>query len=101
MRSYLEGVRPQDKRWLRMKNAYESCMAAGVAVPQDVLDYFDFDSYEEEYITEEGPAEPLADGHKIHCDAITRHGEEMQDGFIVDLRKLDPAIKILRFVNSY
>jgi hypothetical protein len=101
MRSYLEGVKPQDKKWLRMKGAYESCMAAGVDVPQEVLDYFDFDDYEEEYITDDGLVEPLADGHTIQCSAVTRHGEEMQDGFIVDLRELDPEIKILRFVNSY
>ncbi len=101
MSTYVYGVKPQDAEWLKMKAAYESCKAAGVAVPQKVLDYFDFDDYEEEDITDEGLVVTLANYNGSQDKAVTPHREEMQDGFVVDLTKLDPEIKTIKFINSY
>ncbi len=66
-----------------------------------MLEYFEFDAHEEEHITELGLVVPLADHRGIHSEAITPHYDTMQDGFVVDLRELDPEIKIIRFINSY
>lgn len=103
---YIYGVKPQDEEWLRMKAVFKSCLAAGVEVPKKVLDYFNFDAVAEDGISDEGLIVTLADFNGSHHRAVTRsdcssHSEKMEDEYVVDLTKLDPEIKAIKFVITY
>ena len=43
VRVWVLGVRPIDQRFQKMKAVYDACAAAGVGVPEEVLDFFDGD----------------------------------------------------------
>ena len=41
MSSSVVGFRPADDKWKKMKKIWDSCEEADVAIPKDVLDFFD------------------------------------------------------------
>lgn len=91
MSTHVVGIRPADEKWLAMKRVWEACQAAGVPVPDKVRDFF-------------GYQDPREDGVIVEiertaaCKDYERFGA---GGFEVDLTKLDPTIKVLRFYNSW
>lgn len=90
----IEGVKPPDGKWKKMKGAYDACVSAGIDVPIEVLRFFGHSP----------PLDPLGVVLSLNCggiDAIEKLNEEMKDGFVVDLKKLDPDIRYLRFYVSY
>lgn len=40
-RLYVEGIRPPDEEWKKMKAIYDACMEAKVTIPDEVLKFFD------------------------------------------------------------
>ena len=93
MSSYVEGFAPPDETFKKMKKIYDACVAADVAVPDEVWKFFDDETPDEagvsvnmdKYVTEVRP-------------------HDMAEGFEVDLEKLAkemPHVKKIRFVNSY
>ena len=95
------GVKPPDEKWLKMKNAYDSCKAAGLEIP-DKVSYF----FEDEEPDPDGVQIPLAtqyDGNinkSEDCVTNWKPGE-MCYGMSLDLSKLPKDIKILRFKWIY
>jgi hypothetical protein len=96
MSAHIVGFVPPDEKWEKMKQVYDACKAAGIDPPDRVIKFF-------------GGEAPDPAGVERHLDVMTRasavkawsaeHGAS--SGFEVDLRKLDPDIKILRFYNSW
>lgn len=90
MSTHVVGFRPPDDAWQRMKQAHDSCKAAGVEPPHGVQEFFNY-------------KEPDSAGVEVDIQqAVTTWNErDMSDGFEVDITKLPPGVKIVRFVNSY
>ena len=93
MSTSVYGIVPADEKFNQMKKIWEMCEQANVAIPEDVVDFFDGER-------------PDGTGVVIYLnedtvDAVTEWGADMQSGYEVDISKLDPKIKIIRFANSW
>lgn len=98
MNTRLLGFKPADETFRKMRAAYVACHDAGVEPPDEVTAYFGGAPEESD---DTGVRLTLAGAYGAPVDGVRRWRAEMQDGFEVDLRLLDPAIKVLRFVNSH
>jgi hypothetical protein len=93
MSTSIVGIKPADDKWKKMKGVWDSCTAADIPIPDEVYDYFDGD-------------EPNDLGVVVHKNklggAVTHLGSEFSGrGYVVDLTKLPPDIKLLKFENSW
>lgn len=91
MSTTVEGFRPPDDDWVRMKAVWDACMAAGVAMPAEVEDFF------------EG-APPDAHGVEVDICAAVRKWEDSRraaEGFEVDVTALPVGVRVVRFINSW
>lgn len=86
------GIIPADEKFKKMKEIYDRCEELGVRVPEEVDDFFDRDR-------------PDSKGVVLWLDekteGVTEYNNDMQQGYEVEIAKLNPNIKILRFVNSW
>jgi hypothetical protein len=89
MSTRVEGFRPPDGDWVKMKKVWDACENADIAPPPEVQDYF-----------ENRPPDPTGVVVDI-SEAVSEYNAEMQDGYEVDLSKLAKDVKVIRFVNSY
>lgn len=90
MSTHVVGFRPADAKWNQMKTAYEACEAAGIPVPREVERFFD--------------DEPPGDrpGAEVSIKgALCEWSDTYRSGYEVDLTKLPPDVRILRFYNAY
>lgn len=91
MSTYVIGFHPPDAKWQQMKAVWDSCRSAGVDPPDEVLSFFDH--------------EPPDDaGVKINLEehaCCSKYGEDMTEGFEIDISKLPPNITKIRFYNSW
>lgn len=91
MSTHVAGVRPPDERWQRMKAAYEACRAAGLTVPPEVTEFFDWD-------------EPDPAGVVVNLDqhtSVREWSDDTRAGYEVVLGQLPPEVTVLRFYNSW
>jgi hypothetical protein len=93
MNSYVQGIKPPDETFCKMYDAWDACQKAGVEPPKKVTDYFNGEDPDESGVLV--GLEPSKKG------PVQKYSDENREGFEVDLRKLSPDIKIIRFVNSY
>jgi hypothetical protein len=98
MSTYVVGIKPADAKREKMLAAWDACIAAGVPAPDGVHEYFGTDDREE--LDPAGVKVTIGGGYAC-AGGVSPYSADMEDGFEVDLRKLDPDIKILRFYNSY
>lgn len=85
------GVGKPDENHRKMYAAYQSCLAAGISIPDEINEYFDWST-------------PNENGRKIELrrgDSIKEYKADMREGFDVDLSKLPPNITHVRFFVSY
>lgn len=85
------GFRPADDTFRRMKAAWDACKAAGVMPPKEVTAFFNGDEPDDAGV--EVPLRRVA--------GVSEYKADMREGFEVDLRLLDPTIKIIRFYCSW
>ncbi len=89
MSVHIIAFRPPDQDWLKMKQVYDSCLAAGIDIPLAVEKFFGYDR-------------PDESGVRINIDKLLEGWQdEDRQGFQLDLSKLPAGIKILRFYNSF
>ncbi len=92
MSTHVVGFKPADDKWRQMKAIWDACMKAKVNTPEEVDQYF-------------GDNEPDESGVVVEQKALgaacKKWEAEMQSGFEVDITKLPPDVKIIRFVNSW
>jgi len=88
---YVEGIKPPDEKWLKMKQVYDACKAAKLEAPSEVQKFFDY---------REPDAKGVIVEQKKLGDAVTELTSEDAMGYDVDLTKLDKDITILRFSYS-
>lgn len=91
MSTHIQGIGKPDAKHKKMFDAYEACKAAGIDVPDEVNEYFDWDTP-----NEMGRTIELRRG-----DSVTEYKAEMRDGYDVEIAKLPKDITHIRFFNSY
>lgn len=94
MSTHVKGFKPPDEKWLAMKKVYDSCKAAGIDPPHEVSRFFDHDEPDDKGVE-------VSEKKLMECGALKRWGEEMREGFELDVTKLPPDVKVIRFYNSY
>lgn len=85
-------IKPADQKWKDMKAVWDSCQDAGIDPPAEVWKFFGNEPPDDMGVVEEL--------HRNH-PAMSPYSEEMRSGWEVDLSKLPPDTKIIRFVHSY
>lgn len=89
MSSYVQGFRPPDEKFEKMRDAYEACVAAGVEIPDPIEDFF-----------EGAPPDPQG----VDVDIARAVSERSEDGAVsheVDLSKVPENVTVIRFTNSW
>jgi hypothetical protein len=95
MHSYVQGIKPADEKFREMFAIYKACEKNNVSIPKEVEEFFAGKEPDEAGVvvnlkpSEKGPVQE----YRPEYDTI--------EGFEVDLRKLPPDVKIIRFINSY
>lgn len=83
------GIKPPGEKWKKMKAVWDSCADAGIAVPREVSEFFEWDNPDPDGVTVE--LEKLGCASRLDGCA----------GFDVDLTRLPKDVKIIRFRNSW
>jgi len=91
MSTFVKGFRPPDVKWDQMKSAWDACEAAGIDIPDDVSKFFGYE------VPDDAGIEIDLENH----ECCQEYNEDMRVGFQIDISKLPPNIKYIRFVNSY
>lgn len=91
MSTYVVGIKPPDAKWLAMKKVWDACNEADTSVPVEVLAFFGDD----------GPDQRGVVVDLEETAACQPYREDMVEGFEIDIRKLPPDVKIVRFTNSW
>ena len=91
MSTHVEGFKPPDEKWHKMKQVYDACMMAKIAVPQEVDSFFEGSPPDEAGVAVDLNRNPC-------CREFSR---DTRAGFEIDLRKLPKDVVIIRFTNSY
>jgi hypothetical protein len=95
MSTHVVGIKPPDATWKKMKKVWDTCKDAGVDPPDQVRNFFGDESPDEAgVVVEERELQQV--GALKEC-----RPHESAQGYEVDLRKLPPDIKIIRFYNSW
>lgn len=89
MSIHVEGFKPPDEKWKKMKAVYDSCKAAGLEVPQQVLRYFEYEVPD--------PAGVKVDLKKYVQD----FNRESREGFELKVGDLPADVKVIRFFVAY
>lgn len=88
---YVDGFKPPDEKWKKMKAVWDSCYNAGIKIPQEVREFF-----ENEHPDDAGVKVDLK--HHECCTEIVESGDY---GFEVDLTELPEGVTKIRFtINS-
>jgi hypothetical protein len=90
MSTHIVGFRPADQKWKEMKAIWDACNSAGVDLPKAVYDFFDG-----EHPADKPGAEVDLKG------AVKEWSADERDGYELDLSKLPPDVKFIRFYNAY
>jgi len=90
MSSRVEFFQPADKEWDDKKSVYNACVHAGIDIPEEVCQFFNWET----------PGECLGKEVKVP-EAISDYSSEMTSGFEVELSKLPKQVKFIRFINSF
>ena len=86
------GVKPKDEKWNKMQDAYNACKSAGIEVPEEVEEFFDYNDPNE------------MDGLEVDMDeheAVEGYFDDGREGYTIEIAKLPKDIKYIRVVNCY
>ncbi len=92
MSTHVEGIKPPDEKWKKMKVVWDACKAAKVSPPDEVEEFF-------------GNGDPDPAGVVLDQDelgeAVQEYNVEGSSGYDVILAKLPKDVSVIRFVNSW
>ncbi len=94
MSTSVVGVRDLDGQFAKMAAVKAACEEAGVEYPPAVEAYFKYASENIVYLRREMEEMSIK-------DAIVKESPEMTCQYTVDLKKLPPEVKAIRFRNSW
>lgn len=89
MSTHVVGIRPADDRYKSMLAIYDSCRKLGISTPKEVDKFFNYET-------------PEPNGVVVDIkDATTAWKNDYCLGLEVDVSKLPPDVKIIRFFNVW
>jgi hypothetical protein len=91
MSTYVQGFKPPNEKWKKMKKAWDACADAGIGTPEEVDSFFG-----NEFPDEAGVKVEIEE-HEC-CSEIEGNA---QTGFEIDVTKLPKDVTVIRFVNSW
>lgn len=95
MSTHLVGIVPPDDDWKKMKAVWDACDNADVDIPKDVSEFFGGETPDPKGVI----IDLLHD--KKHKGGISEWHDEIGQGFEIEVSKLPPNVKTLRFYNSW
>jgi hypothetical protein len=100
---YVIGIKPPDEKWKQMKAIWDACEGAGIQPPEEVEDFFGDEKPDNKgvKITLGACYELGRDEGKQNQYGASYYDGDMEEGIEIEVAKLPPDIKILRFYNSY
>jgi hypothetical protein len=94
MSTHIVGFKPADDKFKKMLAAWDACVAVGVKPPDEVREFFGTRDRSQVDATGVAVGQHALRGAKKWRD-------DSREGYEVDLREIDPDVKILRFYNSW
>lgn len=94
MSTHVIGYQPPDSEWRIKKNAWDACVAAGIAPPAELNEFFGWDEPDDH-------GREITEKDLINCGALEEWNDSYRKGFELDVEKLPPYVKIIRFYNAW
>jgi hypothetical protein len=94
MSMHVVGFVPPDEEWQKLVAAWHACDAAGIEKPRELLKRLGRDMDPDKAPDPQGREASAA-------SAVANWKVGIREGYEVDLRKLPPEIKVLRFYCSW
>jgi hypothetical protein len=91
MSTHVTAIKPPDEKWKKMKAVWEACKTAGITPPDEVQDFFKSEPPDERGV--------LIDMEKM--PGFRRYTTDSADHYEIELARLGPDVKFIRFTNSY
>lgn len=91
MSMHVVGFQPADKKWQKMKGAWDACEAAGAEPPDTVLEFFNH----------EHPGDAPGKEVEILGHGAARWNDESREGYEVDITALPAGVRFVRFYCSW
>ena len=88
MSTGIVGFVPPDENWQKMKAARDACIAAGLAIPREVEEFF-------------GSEEPDPAGQEVELTVREWSDGDMREGYELDVSAIPPHVRVVRFYNSW
>ena len=89
MSTHVVGFRAPDKKWNLMKAVWDACNEAGLVIPQEVDEFFDYEEPDPSGVTVE-----------LSYESWTSD-DNTQDGIEVMMEDIPKDLTSIRFYNSY
>lgn len=93
MSTWVEGYRPPDEEWKKMKAIWDACALAGVTPPEEVSDFFNGEDPKERGIE--------VDLVKSGCAQEIEDVDAGRRGYEIEVDKIPPNVTWIRFVNGW
>jgi hypothetical protein len=87
----VEGYRPPDKEWVKMKKVWDTCVEADVDIPAKVVDFFG----------SEQPSDLGVSVNLCEADGVSAWSADMCQGYEIEIAKLPKDLKFIRVYNSF
>ncbi len=81
------GIKPADEEYKKKAAAWNACSDAGVPIPKEISEFFDYE-------------EPLKEGMTTEVQS-SEYSAEMTEGLVVDLSTVPKGVKLIRFTWTY
>lgn len=93
---HVVGERDNTEQWTKMRDAYWACKDAGIKIPTEVLEFFDYNEPGSE--AEKGRTEV-----ELPRDAVEEINDSdlSHEGYRVDLSKIPEGVSHIRFFIGY
>lgn len=88
---HVVGFVPPDAKWKKMKEVHDACRKARIDVPKEVCEFFN----------DEEPDDAGVEIDLMEHECCSDAGEDMVDGYEIDLTKLPKDVTKIRFTISY
>lgn len=93
MSTHVEGLKPPDETWQKMKAVWDACVEAKVNPPDAVQKFFDG--------VRPDPHGVIVDLNKAYPTCLEHIKSDSKDIWQVNIKRLPPDVTVIRFYNSY
>lgn len=103
MSTYVQGIKPPDEHWQKMRDAWQACSDAGVSIPKELVAFFGDDAHTIDGPDPRGVVVELGEIHdddNLH-DFVSLYRTGNQNGFEIDVDHIPKDIKIIRFIKGW